>query len=78
MKVFLDECVDWRLAREISGHEVWSARDMKWQGVRNGELLARASNYFDVFVTVDRNLSMQQNVSTHVAANFGQIGSSPA
>ena len=36
---------------------------MKWRGIRNGELLARASNHFDVFVTVDRNLSMQQNVS---------------
>jgi predicted nuclease of predicted toxin-antitoxin system len=63
VKVFLDECVDWRLAREIAGHDVRSARDMQWRGMRNGELLARASREFDVFVTVDRNLSMQQNVS---------------
>lgn len=62
MKVFLDECVDWRLSRELTGHEVRSARDMGWTSIRNGELLALASQEFDVFVTVDRNLSFQQNV----------------
>jgi hypothetical protein len=62
MRVFLDECVDWRLSRELVGHEVRAARDMGWTSIRNGELLALASQEFDVFVTVDRNLSFQQNV----------------
>lgn len=62
MRVFLDECVDWRLSRELTGHEVRSARDMGRTSIGNGELLALASQSFDVFVTVDRNLSFQQNL----------------
>ena len=34
-----------------------------WAGVSNGTLLRRAAAAFDVFVTVDRNLSFQQNLS---------------
>lgn len=55
MKVLLDECVDWRLMREVVGHEVNTARQMGWT-IKNGALLALASQQFDVFVTVDRNL----------------------
>jgi hypothetical protein len=35
---------------------------MGWSTIRNGELLASAAREFDVFVTVDRNLSFQQNL----------------
>jgi hypothetical protein len=35
---------------------------MGWTAIKNGELLTRASEQFDVFVTVDRNLSFQQNL----------------
>jgi predicted nuclease of predicted toxin-antitoxin system len=62
VKVLLDECIDWRLARDIVGHEVKTARQMGWATIENGELLALASKHFDVFVTVDRNLSFQQNL----------------
>jgi hypothetical protein len=62
VKVFLDECVDWRLMREIVGHEVNTARQMGWTTIKNGALLALASQQFDVFVTVDRNLAFQQNL----------------
>ena len=62
MRVLLDECVDWRLSRELVPHEVKTARQMGWTAVRNGELLALASTHFDVFVTVDRNLSFQQDI----------------
>jgi hypothetical protein len=58
----LDECVDWRLARDIVGHDVKTARQMGWTTVKNGELLTLASQGFDVFVTVDRNLTFQQNL----------------
>ena len=61
MRVLLDECVDWRLARELAPHEVKTARQMGWTALKNGELLALASAHFDVFVTVDRNLSLQQD-----------------
>jgi hypothetical protein len=64
VKVLLDECIDWRLSREIVGHDVKTAREMGWATIKNGELLRLASEHFDVFVTVDRNLSFQQNLSS--------------
>lgn len=36
---------------------------MGWAGVKNGQLLVLAEAEFDVFITVDRNLSFQQNLS---------------
>ncbi len=62
MKVFIDECIDWRLSRDIVGHEVKTARQMGWSEVKNGRLLALVQESFDVFVTVDRNLSFQQDL----------------
>jgi len=35
---------------------------MDWAGLDNGELLVRAEKQFDVFITVDRNLTFQQNL----------------
>jgi hypothetical protein len=64
VRIFLDECVDWRLARDIVGHDVKTARQMGWTTVENGALLTLASQQFDVFVTVDRNLSFQQNLES--------------
>jgi hypothetical protein len=68
VKVFVDECVDWRLSRDITGHEVRTARQMGWTAIKNGELLALAAEEFDVFVTVDRNLSFQQNIPAFAIA----------
>ncbi|OFZ90559.1 MAG: hypothetical protein A2V78_13335 [Betaproteobacteria bacterium RBG_16_64_18] len=68
MKVLVDECIDWRLMREIVGHEVKTARQMGWSTIKNGELLTLAEKEFQVFVTVDRNLSFQQNVPSFAIA----------
>ena len=62
MRVLLDECVDWRLARDITGHEVTTVPDAGWASTRNGDLLVLAQKNFDVFLTVDRNLSFQQRL----------------
>lgn len=62
MKVLLDECIDRRLAEEIEGHEVVTVPQAGWAGIQNGELLRLAQAQFDVFITVDRNLSFQQHV----------------
>ena len=64
MKVLLDECIDWRLSRDIVGHDVKTARQMGWNTIKNGDLLGLASEHFDVFVTVDRNLSFQQDLNS--------------
>ena len=62
MKILLDECVDFRLSRDLTGHEVNTVGRMGWGGKANGELLALAAAEFDVFLTTDRNLSFQQNL----------------
>ena len=63
MKVFLDECVDWRLSRDIIGHDVKTARQMGWMTIKNGDLLSLTSQNFDVFITADRNLSFRLNLA---------------
>ena len=62
MKILLDECIDQRLAAEITNHEVKTVPEMGWANVKNGQLLTLAQADFDVFVTVDRNLPYQQNL----------------
>lgn len=63
MKVLLDECVDRRLVRDITGHKVRTVPEEGWAGLQNGELLKQAEEHFDVFVTVDRNLPFQRDLS---------------
>ena len=62
MKLLLDECIDRRLAEDLEGHDVKTVPQMGWAGIKNGELLILAEQEFDVFITVDRNLSFQQNL----------------
>jgi predicted nuclease of predicted toxin-antitoxin system len=62
VKILLDECLDRRLARDLSGFEVKTVPQMGWAGVKNGDLMTLAEAEFDVFITVDRNLSFQQNL----------------
>ena len=62
MKLLLDECIDRKLAREFIDYEVKTVPQMGWAGIKNGKLLALAEAEFDVFITVDSNLSFQQNL----------------
>ena len=64
MRVLLDECLPRRLKRELVGHDAKTTPDMGWASKTNGELLALAVGQFDVFLTVDRNLSHQQDLSS--------------
>ena len=34
-RVLLDECVDWRLSRDVIGHDVKTARQMGWATIKN-------------------------------------------
>lgn len=63
MRVLLDECVPRGLRRELPDHEVKTVAEMGWAGVTNGALLRLAEKEFDVFLTVDRNLEYQQDLS---------------
>ena len=63
MKLLLDECIDRRLARELRPYEVKTVPQMGWAGIKDGQLLALAESSFDFFITVDRNLPFEQNLS---------------
>lgn len=63
MRVLLDECLPRKLKTELAGHEVRTAQEEGWAGLKNGELLQVASLRFDVLLTVDRNLAIQQNLA---------------
>lgn len=62
-RVLLDECVPGKLKRELTDFEVRTVREHGWASKLDGELLHAADNEFDVFVTVDRNLVHQQNLT---------------
>ena len=64
MRTLIDECLNWRLSRALTGYYTVSAQKMGWSGIKNGKLLALAvENGFAVFLTGDRNLSFQQNTT---------------
>ena len=63
MKILLDECVTKKLRSFLVGHDVFTVTQMKWNGFRNGNLMARAvAESFDVVITIDKNLRFQQNI----------------
>jgi predicted nuclease of predicted toxin-antitoxin system len=63
VRILLDECLPRRLKRDLIGHEAKSVPEMGWAGKTNGALLTVAQTDFDVFLTVDRNLSFQQDIN---------------
>jgi len=63
VKILLDECVDRRFARDLAGHSVSTVPRRGWAGIKNSELLALAEKEFDAFVTVDRKLATQQDLT---------------
>ena len=63
MRLLLDECVPKRLGRRLGPHEVQTVQKAGWSGLKNGELLAKAAESFDVFLTVDQGIRHQQNLS---------------
>ena len=38
--------------------------EMGWAGIKNGALLRRAAERFDVFVSLDQNIKFQQNLAS--------------
>jgi hypothetical protein len=64
MRVLFDNGVPRGVAAALSTHVVEEARIHGWDVLRNGELLdAAEAAGFEVFVTTDRNLPYQQNLT---------------
>jgi len=60
MRILLDENLNWRLKRNLPGHEVESVPLLGWSGIENGALLRKAvENGFDVLLMMDGNMVYQ-------------------
>jgi hypothetical protein len=63
VRVLLDEQIPIDLAGHLPGHAVSTVRGRGWAGVTNGELLFRMAGQIDAFVTMDRRLEEQHDLS---------------
>jgi predicted nuclease of predicted toxin-antitoxin system len=63
LKVLFDEDVPGKLARALPRHEIHTVVSMEWGGIKNGDLLILVERErFDVFLTGDKNMEMQQRL----------------
>jgi len=68
MKIILDENLPRALKVYLSAYEVTTVQEQGWSGVKNGELMARVDGVYDVFITSDKNLKYQQNLTERMIA----------
>jgi hypothetical protein len=66
VRALLDENMPKALARLLAPEiEARTVRQEGWSGRSNGDLLTAASASFDVFITTDRGIPHQQNLSRY-------------
>lgn len=63
MKVLLDESLNTRLRHHFPGHDARTVDYMGWKSIDNGELLELARRDFEVFITRDRKIPREQNIT---------------
>ena len=63
MKIILDECTPHIVKKRLPHLAIFTVQEMGWAGVKNGALLNLVEGQFDVFITTDKNMSHQQNLS---------------
>ena len=63
MNILLDENLDWRLRRDLPDHAVEAVPLIGWAGLKNGALLRKAQERFDVLVRMDSNMVHHQNLA---------------
>lgn len=64
MRILFDQGTPVQIGLSLSAHSVRTAREQGWSALANGELLRVAEEAgFDLFLTTDKNLRYQQNLS---------------
>jgi hypothetical protein len=63
MRILFDQGTPVPLRNALAPHPVSTAFEMGWANLANGDLLRAAEPLFEVFVTTDRNLRYQQNLT---------------
>ena len=63
MRILFDHVTPSGVARFLPGHAVTKAKELGWDTLSNGDLLAEAEGAgFDVLLTADKNMRYQQNL----------------
>lgn len=66
MKLLLDENLPKRLKQDFPEHEVFTVRELGWNGITNGDLLKlMLEDGIDFLMTFDKNLQHQQNFAKY-------------
>ena len=64
MRILLDENLPRKLKYRFSpDHEVVTVQERGWTGLLNGDLIRAADQEFEAFITLDRGIEHQRNVS---------------
>jgi hypothetical protein len=67
VKILFDHNLPRRLRDHLPGHQISTTREMKWEQLRNGELMSIAAQAgFEVLVTIDKKIEHQQNLAALV------------
>jgi hypothetical protein len=64
VKILFDQGTPAPLRHVLNKHSVATAYELGWTELDNGKLLAVAESDFDAFITTDKNLKYQQNLTT--------------
>jgi hypothetical protein len=69
VKILLDHCTPRQVASLLPGHDVTTAFRMGWADLDNGDLIRAAEDgAFELFITSDRRIRYQQNLSARKIA----------
>jgi len=69
LRILLDECIPRRLKRHFREYGlILTVADAGLSGYKNGQLLRRITGDFNVFITIDKSIQHQQNLSTYDVA----------
>lgn len=71
MKLLLDENLPRRLKQDFPEYEIYTVRDLGWNGIKNGQLMKlMIENGFHALMTFDKNLQHQQNFKKYSLTVF--------
>ena len=62
-RVLFDEDMPRTLRRDLPEFAIRTVQEEGWGSVKNGDLLRRSSERFDVLVTADQRMPKQQNIA---------------
>lgn len=63
MRILVDESLPRHLVKMLPNYVVETVQGLGWAGIKNGDLIAKADDLHEVFLTADRNLRYQQNMT---------------